>query len=209
MVNQTIRIDYARSTLPESCIFAGGRDDREVPILFSVFLIRTEDKNILVDAGCETMPGFIMEDFITPMAALEKQGIAVTDITDVIITHAHHDHIECVKYFPRARVHIQQDASVKGLKYLSENENICTFSEEKLVADGVKVVRIGGHAVGSCVVECEKDDAVYVFCGDECYTRYNLINKVQTAASCCPEKSQAFIEKYTKAPYVCLLCHDL
>jgi len=72
----------------------------------------------------------------------------------------------------------------------------------------VKIVRIGGHAIGSCVVECEMDGVVYVLCGDECYTRYNLIHKVPTAASCCPENSQAFLEKYTKAPYVCLLCHE-
>lgn len=208
MVSSILRINYARSTLPENCIIPGGDAGREVPILFSVFVIEAEDKKILVDAGCETMPGFVMEDHITPMAALEKRGISVADITDVIITHAHHDHIECVKYFPQARVHIQQDAYAKGQKYLTGNENICTFSKENAVAEGVKVVNIGGHAVGSCVVEVESKGKTYVICGDECYTRRNLSEKIPTAASRCPEASRAFIEKYTKEPYVCLLCHD-
>lgn len=209
MVDQIVRVDYARSTLPENCVFPGGREDKEIPIVFSVFVIKAEEKRILVDAGCETMPGFEMEDFITPMAAMKARGVDPADITDVIITHAHHDHIECVKYFSHARVHIQKEAGQRGAKYLTENDRISTFEDEATVCEGVKVVKIGGHAVGSCVVEVEKDGKIYVICGDECYSRYNLEHKVPTGMPRSMENSLAFIEKYTKEPYVCLLCHDI
>ena len=57
------RITYANSTLPESYVFDGGREDKQIPIIFSVFLLRINGRNILVDAGCDTMPGFEMQNF--------------------------------------------------------------------------------------------------------------------------------------------------
>ncbi|MBP3389369.1 MAG: hypothetical protein J6K98_05780 [Clostridia bacterium] len=67
MVKKLMRIQYAESTLPESRIFEGGKSETRIPIVFFGFLICTEDKKILVDAGCETMPKFDMKSFITPM----------------------------------------------------------------------------------------------------------------------------------------------
>ncbi len=209
MIQEIIRIKYAESTLPESWIFNGGEETKRIPIIFSIFLICTEQKKILIDAGCETMPRFVMENFKTPMIALKEKGIDITDITDIVITHAHHDHIECVKYFKNAVVHIQEEEYSKGRKYLTENPFICTFSDEAVIDDCLKIVKVGGHSRGSCVVECTKDDKTYVLCGDECYSLYNITNRIPTARSYSPANSMAFIEKYAKSPYECLLCHDL
>jgi len=209
MIREILRIQYAESTLPESWIFDGGKREIKVPIVFSVFLICTERKKILVDAGCETMPGFDMQNFKTPMTALREKGIEPSDITDVVITHAHHDHIECVGYFKNAVVHIQEDELVGGKKYLGEHPRVCTFGEETTIEEDVKVVKIGGHSRGSCVVECKTEDKICVLCGDECYSLQNLKERIPTARSYSPENSRAFIEKYTHPPYVCLLCHDV
>ena len=202
-------LKYAESQLPESWIFNGGETEKKVPIIFSIFLICTEQKKILVDAGCETMPGFEMKNFKTPMIALKEKGIDITDITDVIITHAHHDHIECVKYFKNAVVHIQEEEYSNGRQYLSENPFVCTFRDETVIDDCLKIVKIGGHSCGSSVVECKKDNKIYVLCGDECYSFYNIRNRISTAKTCSPTNSKAFIEKYSQNPYICLLCHDL
>lgn len=45
------------------------------------------------------MPVFVMRDFIGTVQALKNINITPDWITDVVITHSHHDHIECVKYF--------------------------------------------------------------------------------------------------------------
>ena len=89
-------IEYANSDLPESMIFEGGDKQKRLPIAFIVYCIQTEGRVILVDAGCDTMPGFEMRDFIGPVAALKQHGINALDVTDVILTHAHHDHAEAV-----------------------------------------------------------------------------------------------------------------
>lgn len=48
-----------------------------------IYLIRTTDRNILVDAGCVTMPGFVMEDFIGPVVALERMGVSTDKISRI------------------------------------------------------------------------------------------------------------------------------
>lgn len=205
---EIIRITYGKTILPESAVFCGGDREKKIPLILSVFLIKTGVKNILVDAGCEDLPGFSLTDFQSATAALKAQGIDTNDITDVIITHTHHDHAQCVKDYPNAQVWVQEQEFARAPHYFKGNPYITTFSEEAVVAQGIRAVKIGGHTTGSSVVECEKDGNVYVLCGDECYCRCNLENRIPTASSKKPENSKAFIEKYTQEPYICLLCHD-
>ncbi|MDD6564087.1 MAG: N-acyl homoserine lactonase family protein [Clostridiales bacterium] len=205
---EIIPIEYGKSVLPESMIFQGGAEDKFRPIVFMIYLIKTEKQLILVDAGCETMPGFDMRDFIGPVKALEKIDIKPDDITDVIITHSHHDHIECVSRFKNAVIYIQRDEYESGKGYLAEGMNIKLFDDEMQVSDGVRAVKIGGHSKGSCIVEVTDDKKTYIISGDECYLRECLDKKIPTGTSYCPEKSREFIEKYSSGEYTVLLCHD-
>jgi GTP-binding protein len=72
-----------------------------------------ENKKILIDAGCETMPGFVVENFENPIDVIERKGIRAEHITDIVLTHSHHDHVQCVGYFQGAIVHIQEDELVE------------------------------------------------------------------------------------------------
>ncbi len=55
-------------------IFINGDKDKVREIVFKVYLIKTDEKLILVDAGCETMPGFDMRENNGTVKALEKIG---------------------------------------------------------------------------------------------------------------------------------------
>lgn len=203
-----IPIDYGKSVLPESWIFQNGAENKFRPIVFRVYLIRTENRLILVDAGCETMPGFDMTDFIGPIKALNNIGISPDEITDLIITHAHHDHIECASRFQNAVIYIQNDEYESGKGYLADNLNIRTFDEEMQICGGIKAVKIGGHSKGSSIVEITGEDKPQIIAGDECYMRDCLTKQIPTGASYNPEKSRAFIQKYGRGEYTVLLCHD-
>ena len=203
-----IPIDYGKSVLPESWIFENGAENKFRPIVFRVYLIRAENRLILVDAGCETMPGFDMTDFIGPVKALNNIGISPDEITDLIITHAHHDHIECAKYFKNAALYIQKDEYEAGKGYLAENLNIRTFDEEMQICDGIKAVKIGGHSKGSSIVEITDSDNKYIIAGDECYMRECLTKQIPTGVAYDLQKSLAFIQKYGRGEYTVLLCHD-
>ncbi len=205
---EIIPIEYGKSVLPESMIFQGGAEDKSRPIVFMIYLIKTKNRLILADAGCETMPGFDMRDFIGPIKSLEKLSIKPEDITDVIITHAHHDHIECVKYFKNASIYIQRDEYESGKGYFAEGMNLKLFDDEIQICSDVKAVKIGGHSKGSCIVEISDGEKRYIIAGDECYLRECLEKQIPTGSSYCLEKSREFIEKYGNGEYTVLLCHE-
>lgn len=208
MIREILPIRYAESVLPESWVFRGGAQDRFLPIVFQLYLIRTEDRMILADAGCETMPGFAMKNFIGPIRALAERHIAPEAITDVIITHAHHDHIECVNRFTHADIYIQREEYEIGKPYFSESNTVICFDEEIEVCDGVKVIRSGGHSIGSCVIELSAGARKYVIVGDECYKRRCLEEKTLSGKAYDPQKNLAFLEKYGTGAYTVLLSHD-
>lgn len=204
---EIVPITYGNTVLSESMIFRNGDPEKTRPIPFKIFLLKTDERLILVDAGCVTMPDFEMENFIGPIRALEKLGIQPGNITDVVITHAHHDHIECVSCFENATVHIQRDEYADGKRYFMDGMTVRLFDESAAICEGVRVVKIGGHSRGSCIVEVIDGEDMFILAGDECYMRECLERRIPTGCSYCYENSRAFIEKYSR-DYNVLLCHD-
>ncbi len=201
-------LKYAETTLPENMIFSGGDKGKKLPITFAVYLIKLKDRNILVDAGCDTMPGFVMKKHYSPSFVVRQADVTADEITDVIITHSHHDHIEGLKHFKNATVHIQKNEYESGKKYLSDSGSVNVFEGVYEIADGIRIVEIGGHAKGSCVVEIKGDGVIVVLAGDECYTSWNIQNKIGTGASLNREKSNGFVQKYSDEKYIVHTCHD-
>lgn len=203
-----IPIEYGKSVLPESLVFSGGKEDKEYAIVFKIYLVYAFEKVILIDAGCETMPGFIMRDFIGTVKALHNINVSPEEITDVIVTHAHHDHIECVGYFKNALIHIQKDEYDCGKEYIPDGFSVNVFDDEFAICENVKVLKIGGHSKGSCIVEIYDKDKCFVVVGDECYSHKCISEQIPTGNSVCMENSVRFIEKYSDSRYNLLFCHD-
>ena len=201
-------LKYAQSTLPERMVFAGGDWEKRVPISFAIYCIQVGGRNILVDAGCDTMPGFEMEWISSPAAVLQAAGLTAAEITDVVLTHSHHDHIDGVKHFENAVIHITKTEYEKGKAYIPEGASVNAFETEYELAPGVRIVLWGGHATGSAIVELAVGEAIHVFAGDECYTNANITERIPTGACANPEKAMEFIQKYSQKPYIVHTCHD-
>ena len=206
-ISSVTALKYGESVLKESLVFQGGAGDKYLPISFIIYLIKTDSRTILVDAGCDTMPGFEMRNYYRPVEVLSRYGICAEEITDVVITHAHHDHIAAVHYFKNAVIHIQQEEYERGKKYIPEDFMVNCFQDGYVIDDCMNIVKIGGHSTGSCIVTFVKDWEEYIIVGDECYARACLEMKIPTGASCCLQKSKEFIEKYSDPKYKILLCH--
>ena len=202
-------VKYAESVLDESLIFIDGTPNKALPISFAVYLIQTEGRNILVDAGCDTMPGFVMKDFRSPADVLRDLEIDADTVTDVIITHAHHDHIEAVTHFKNAVLYITEEEYADGKKYIPDQMEVCVVPDVYEILPRIKIVKIGGHAAGSAVVEIDEGEIIHVLAGDECYVNDCLVYKRPTGTFCDPEKSRAFVEKYSDAKYRVYTCHDI
>jgi glyoxylase-like metal-dependent hydrolase (beta-lactamase superfamily II) len=85
-----------------------------VHIDFVIWLIKGGNgKNILVDAGfLKDIPEareFEPVNYIRPDSALIKIGVKPEDITDIILSHPHWDHIDGIGLFPKAHIWIQKD----------------------------------------------------------------------------------------------------
>ena len=206
MIQRLLQIQYGETSLPQSWIFSGGDPSVRVPIILSVFYIETAQRKILVDAGCDNLPGFPLKNFRSPLAALQEKGIAPGDITDIFLTHAHQDHAGCVGCFPQALVHIQADEYPLIQAYLAPGQAVRTFQDSAFL-DELRLLRISGHSRGSSVAELDFEGKCCVLCGDECYSPYNLLHKTPTGRSFSPENSRGFIEKYADETYICLLSH--
>ena len=202
-------LKYAESVLPESMAFSGASKEKVIPISFAFYLIKTKNKNILVDAGCDTMPGFVMKKYYSPAFVLRQAELSSDEITDVIITHAHHDHIEALSHFKNAVVHITEEEYSNGQKYIPANMPVNLFKEEFLVEEQIRVINCGGHSVGSAIVEITYKDEIHILAGDECYTDLNIRSKICTGTFYDKEKSIEFVEKYSNKKYRVHTCHDI
>ncbi len=201
-------ISYGCTALPEDMVIAGGAPEKEYPIALLLYLIDTGDRRVLIDAGCDTLPGFELHDFRSPAVALRDYGIPPESITDVIITHAHHDHIDGVRHFPNAVIHIHQLEYQRRSDRLPPDATVHVFDKNCTVADLIRLTHIGGHSPGSSIAEIQLGETIYVFGGDECYLSLCLHRQIPTGSSVNPEASQHFVSKYSAPNYTVLLAHD-
>jgi glyoxylase-like metal-dependent hydrolase (beta-lactamase superfamily II) len=108
-------IRFAESTYPFTIAdWAKGGPKEPVKINFMVWLIKgSNGRNILVDAGfindTEDAKEFKLINYIRPDSAILNAGLKPENITDVILSHPHWDHIDGMHLFPNARVWMQKE----------------------------------------------------------------------------------------------------
>ncbi len=107
-------IRYATSPGYEvSRLVAGADPARTVDMPFMFWVLKgTGNRNVLIDAGTYRGP-FVehweLQNVIKPSIAIGKVGLTPDQITDVILTQMHWDHVEGVDLFPKARVWMQRE----------------------------------------------------------------------------------------------------
>ena len=108
-----VRFASAAHPLPISGFADKGPTTDSVNMDFMVWLIKGAGKNILVDAGfLKDIPEgkyFEIINYIRPDSALAKIALNPEDITDIILSHPHWDHIDGIGLFPKAHIWVQKD----------------------------------------------------------------------------------------------------
>jgi len=141
------------------------------PMDYYVWVIRNEERTILVDTGYESEEAKRRGRpvLIEPREALARIGIQASDIESIIVTHLHYDHAGGLAQFPGLRLHMQaaEMAYATGpcMCYEAMREpfsagHVCeavqrvysglvTFHDgDAEIAPGITVHRIGGHSQG-------------------------------------------------------------
>ncbi len=106
-------IRYGTSeAVPASYLIVDGPKDQKVEIAMVLWLIRGGGHTILFDTGFHRdtfQKQFPMKDYQAPDQALQAAGVNPQDVTDIILSHAHWDHMGGIDLFPNATVWIQRD----------------------------------------------------------------------------------------------------
>jgi glyoxylase-like metal-dependent hydrolase (beta-lactamase superfamily II) len=126
-----------------------------VPLSVSALLVRTGDRVVLIDSGL----GAKMKGAVA--ASLAKAGVTPEQITDVLITHAHFDHVgglvgaDGALAFPNATIRMtraewawmQQREDVAAIAKAIASK-VQAFEPGQPVAPGITPVVLPGHTPG-------------------------------------------------------------
>ena len=197
--------EYGKTEINEKMAFPDGNPEIKLPIALLFFMIEEKDKKILVDVGCDTMPGFPLYEFEKPAEIMKKGGVKPEDITHILLSHSHHDHIDALRYYKKAKVYIQENEKEAAKGYIDDASRLHTFKDQIKITDNIIMKHIGGHSPGSSIIILNGN---YILCGDECYVKENFSDNIPTGSSYCIEKSREFIKEYRKDFYTKILFHD-
>jgi glyoxylase-like metal-dependent hydrolase (beta-lactamase superfamily II) len=92
-------------------LVAGADSARRMDIAMMVWVLRNPARTVLVDAGFYR-DKFVRQwkpaGFVKPSEAVAAAGVRPEDVSDIVLSHVHWDHMDGVDLFPRARIWVQR-----------------------------------------------------------------------------------------------------
>lgn len=105
-------IRYAKvPEFPLSGMIMGAPADQKIELAMVVWLVRGGGHIILFDSGFHIqkyIDQFKVTEFLSPDKAVQEAGVDPAAVTDIIISHAHWDHMGGIDLFPKATIWIQK-----------------------------------------------------------------------------------------------------
>jgi len=105
-------IRYASADDEVADLVMGAPKDEKITIAMVVWLIRGGGRNILFDSGYHRdtfLKDFPSTGYIRPDEAVKLAGVQPEEITDIVVSHSHWDHLGGIDLFPKAAVWIQKE----------------------------------------------------------------------------------------------------
>lgn len=105
-------IRYASAEDDVAGLVMGAPKGEKIKIAMAIWLIRGGNRNILFDSGyyCDTfVKRFPSTEYIRPDEAVKLAGLQPEQITDIVVSHAHSDHMGGIDLFPKATIWIQKE----------------------------------------------------------------------------------------------------
>ncbi len=191
-------IRYAKQDLrDEGHMFMGGTHGKMIQGLdFFTYALKGGGRHWIVDTGMtEAIARRMGRDYqflCRPSEALARIGIDAATEPDVILTHAHFDHVGTLEDYKAARFHIQDEEmihvtgrdmtmkpfrlayhqdDVKNLVDLVYADRMVFHDGDVEIAPGIEFILVGGHARGQAVLRVNTargwvvlaSDAVHVY----------------------------------------------
>jgi len=220
---------------PVRALVAGADSARRLDIAMIVWVLRgPAGRTVLVDAGFYR-DTFILEwkpaDFVRPTDAIAALGIRPEDVTDIIISHVHWDHLDGADLFPRARLWIQRaeyeyyvgaggavlhrgidplDAAMLA-RLRTAGRVMLVEGDDREVLPGIRVYTGGRHTWASQFVGVRTRAGTAVIASDNLYLYENLERRrpiAQTLDSTSNLAAQARMAGLASSPRLIVPGHD-
>jgi glyoxylase-like metal-dependent hydrolase (beta-lactamase superfamily II) len=192
-------IRYSTATdVPVAELVVGGPKDEKIDIAMVVWLIHGGGHTILFDSGFHRdtyLKEFPERDYLRPDLAVASAGVQPDQVTDIVISHAHWDHMGGLDLFPKAQVWIQKaeyryytmDAwqpggdhggidpeDVKELVQLNTTGRVHLVDGDNVeIFPGIRAYTGSRHTYASQYL-CVEGDPTYVLASDNVYLYRNL-----------------------------------
>jgi glyoxylase-like metal-dependent hydrolase (beta-lactamase superfamily II) len=108
---QAIRLADSPGDAVADMVIGAPKNER-LNTIYALWLIRGGGRNILFDSGFHRERWFkewTIKDYLAPTDAVRLAGVRPEEVTDIVISHAHWDHLGGIDLFPRAAVWIQKE----------------------------------------------------------------------------------------------------
>ena len=227
-------------TLPQfrvTGLIAGAEPTRRLDIPVMVWLLKgSNGKRVLIDSGFyrqKFLEQWKPQDFRSPADAVAAAGVTPGEITDIIITHAHWDHVDGADLFPKATVWIQRDeyAYYTGEAWHARNTHGGVDADDMLallrintegrlrfvngddqeILPSIRCYTGGKHTWQSQYVGVQTAEGTAVFTSDNVYLYENLEKRVpiaQTLDAASNLKAQDRIKTIASNPSLIVPGHD-
>lgn len=153
------------------------------------FLVRSGDRRILVDAGMGPDPIFGGDQGGVLLDSLAAHGLSADDVTDVVLTHLHFDHVGWVSrddspVFTNAIYRCHQadwdhfvgTDEVATTKMTPVRERFEPFAGDCTIAPGVDTRLCAGHTPGSTILVLSSGAARAMLIGDVVHCPVELLD---------------------------------
>ena len=227
-------------TIPQfrvASLVAGADPSRRLDIPVMVWLLKGPDgRRVLVDSGFhrqELVQQWKVEGFRSPVAVLAAAGVKADEVTDVVVTHAHWDHIGGIDLFPKATIWIQREEYryYTGEAWHARNTHGGVLEEDMLALvranmagrvrlidgdaqeplPGIRCYTGGRHTWASQYVAAQTTSGTAVFTSDNVYLYENLEKRAaiaQTLDATANLKAQQRIRALVARPSLIVPGHD-
>ena len=207
-------------------------------------LIETGERKILIDTGMGDKQSKKFFSYYLPNgndtleSSLKENGFTPEDITDVILTHLHFDHVggavkyndnrEAVPTFPNAIYHVsrshwelsvnpnrREKASFLPENFipLQEHDQLNLIEEEGEIMPGIEIKIFNGHTVGQIIPYVKYKNKTIVYGGDlfpsTAHIPMPYIMSYDTQPLVTLRDKKRFFEDAVKHKHVLFFEHDL
>lgn len=212
-------IKYGDSLFSSKKIFSDTNKEKKIPFSWFFYVLKIDKKIILIDTGFSDLKKIKKYNInlTDPIDLLKQNNISPEQITDIILTHSHFDHIGNIDKFKNANIYISKNelnyfldksSNTKIKNFFLLHDKLISFENELDLFNFIKIKEIKGHTPGSSVVFIKKKDKKYILPGDECYLIENCSKARPIGTIYDYEKNNNFIKAISNSNYEILTFHD-